>query len=373
MTRKQQTADVVFRGLEAGLRMFRWVVVILLFLFLVSGISKIEPDSVGLLLRFGKLQGATPGERVRPPGLVLALPFPIDVIRRVPGAEKEGEVLIDEVWKEIGGDVTTDTIDPVLEGYCLTGDQNILQVKVAVKYKVSDPIAFELWMDKEDREALLRDVVLAALTQTVAGCTMDEALRLEQSESGTDEASEEAAGEMPGLAVAEATGPEAAPTLREELAKVVWRRAQERLDALSARGESRGCGMTISALEFEEKHPPRHVIAEFQRVQDENSNQERLRQQARGFANQEIPNAEAKKNNMIQSAKAYRDAVTAAANADVFEFKRLYEQYQKSPTFEWRRIYQEAIEQVLTNVKRHRFVSPGTEVIIPENNGEDQP
>ena len=91
MTRKQQTADVVFRGLEAGLRMFRWVVVILLFLFLVSGVSKIEPDSVGLLLRFGKLQGATPGERVRAPGLVLALPFPIDVIKRVPGAEKEGE------------------------------------------------------------------------------------------------------------------------------------------------------------------------------------------------------------------------------------------------------------------------------------------
>jgi hypothetical protein len=238
---------------------------------------------------------------------------------------------------------------------------------------VSDPIAFELWMDKEDREALLRDVVLAALTQTVAGCTMDDALRLEQSGSGTDEAPEQGAGEMPGPAVAETTGPEAAETVREELAKVVWRRAQQRLDALGDRGESRGCGMTISALEFEEAHPPRHVVAEFRRVQDENSNQERLRQQAKGFANQEIPDAEAKKNNMIQSAKAYRDAVTAAANADVFEFKRLYEQYQKSPTFEWRRIYQEAIEQVLTNVKRHRFVSPGTEVIIPENNGEDQP
>ena len=373
MTPKQQTADVVFRGLEAGLRMFRWVVLILLVLFLVSGISKIEPDSVGLLLRFGKLQGATPGERVRAPGLVLALPFPIDVIRRVPGAEKEGEVLIDEVWKEIGQDVTTDTIDPVLEGYCLTGDQNILQLKVTVKYKVSDPIAFELWMDKEDREALLRDVVLAALTQTVAGWTMDDALRLEQSAAGTDEGPAEEAAEVTGPAVAEATGPEATQTVRQGLAKVVWRRAQERLDALSDRGASHGCGMTISALEFEEAHPPRHVVAEFRRVQDEKINMERLRQQARGFANREIPNAEAKKNNMIQSAIAYRDAVTAAANADVFEFKRLFEQYQKSPTFEWRRIYQEAIEQVLANVKRHRFVSPGTEVIIPETNGEDQP
>ncbi len=343
MTRKRKTADVVFQGLEAGLRMFRWVVVILLVLFLFSGITKIEPDSVGLLLRFGELQGGSPGEQVRQPGLLLALPFPIDEVKTVAGREKEEEVVIDEVWKELTDTATTDTIDPVLEGYCLTGDHNILQAKLAVKYKVTDPIAFELWIDKKDREALLRDVVLAALGQTVAGWTMDDALRLQRSD------------------------PDAEATTEEQLAQAVWQHAQQRLDALAARGPSRGCGMTISALEFQQTHPPRHVIAEFARVQSAKIAKQTVRQQALAFANREIPGAKANKNSMEQEAKAYKDTLVARANADVSEFEQLYEQYQKNPGLVWQRIYQETIEQVLGNVKKHLFVSPGTRVIIREN------
>lgn len=348
MTRKRQTADAVFQGLEAGLRMFRWVVAILLVLFVFSGITKIEPDSVGLLLRFGDLQGGSPGEQVRQPGLLLALPFPIDEVKTVAGAEKEGEVVIDEVWRELTDVATTDDIDPVLEGYCLTGDHNIFQAKVVVKYRVTDPIAFELWMDKEDRESLLRDVVLAALVQTVAGWTMDDSLNLQRANSGSDD------------------------TTEERLAQTIWRHAQKRLDALGARGESKGCGMTISAMEFQQRHPPRHVIAEFEQVQSAKIAKQTLWQQAKAFENREIPNAKAKANGMVQGATAYKDALVARANADVSEFKQLHEQYQKSPGLVWQRIYLETIEYVLGNVKKHLFVSPGTRVILGEN-GESQP
>jgi len=347
MTRKRKTADIVFQGLEAGLRMFRWVVVILLVLFLFSGVQKIEPDMVGLLLRFGKLQGATPGQQVRQPGLLLALPFPIDQVIEVAGKEKEGEVVIDEVWKELTDTATTDTIDPVLEGYCLTGDQNILQAKVVVKYRVSDPVAFELWTDEADRKLILRDVVLAALVQTVAGWTFDDAHDLQRPDPRTGGATE------------------------EKLAQTVWRRAQARLDALAKRGECRGCGMTISALEFKERHPPRHVVAEFRRVQSAQIAKETSRQHAVGFANQEVPNAEAEANRMVQEATAYQDALLSRANAEVSEFKQLYEEYQKSPALVWERIYHETIEYVFENVKKH-FVTPGTKVILGEN-GEEQP
>ena len=64
MTPQERTSHVVFHGLESGLKMFRWVAVILLVLFLFSGLQRFEPDSVGLLLRFGKLQGATLGDQV---------------------------------------------------------------------------------------------------------------------------------------------------------------------------------------------------------------------------------------------------------------------------------------------------------------------
>jgi len=328
--------------------MFRWVVVILLVLFLFSGITKIEPDSVGLLLRFGELQGGSPGEQVRQPGLLLALPYPIDEVKTVAGQDKEGEVVIDEVWREVTEVATTDEIDPVLEGCCMTGDYSIFQAKLVAKYRVSDPVAFELWMDKKDREALLRDVVLASLVQTVAGWAMDDALRLQR------------------------VDPDPQATSEQRLAQTVWRRAQQRLDALGARGKSKGCGMTISALEFQQRHPPRHVIAEFERVQSAKIAKQTLWQQAKAFENREIPNAEAMANGMVQEATAYKDALVAKANADVSEFQQLHEQYQENPALVWRRIYQETIEYVLGHVRKRLFVPPGTRVILGEN-GESQP
>ena len=130
--------------------------------------------------------------------------------------------------------------------------------------------------------------------------------------------------------------------------------------------------MTFSAMEFEEVHPPRHVVAEFRRVQDEEITKETARQQAIAFANREVPKAEAEKNRMVQSSTAYKDALIASANAEVSEFTQVYEQYKKSPALVWDRIYQETIEHVLSNVKKLSFVSPGNRVIIPEK-GEDQP
>jgi len=347
MTPKRRTAPVVFQGLEAGLRMFRWVIVILLVLFLVSGIQKIDEGDVGLLLRLGKLDGATPGEQVKQPGLLKALPFPIDQVLKVPGRDKEGDVVIDEVWKELSDVATTDTIDPVLEGYCLTGDQNIVQAKVVVKYVITDPVAYQLWTDKEDRDPVLRDVVLAALAQTVAGWEIDDVLRQQRPDP-------------------QAEG------VTEGLAQTVWHRAQQRLDALQDQPSSRGCGMTISALEFQELHPPRHVVADFQRVQSAKITMETLRQQAKGFAAREIPKAQAEGNRMVKEATAYRETLLASANAEVSEFEKVYAEYKKNPELVWLRIYQETIERIFEQVGEKSFLLPGMKVIL-QRNGKDQP
>lgn len=357
MTPKRKATPVVFQGLESGLRMFRWVTVILLVLFLLSGIQRVEPDNVGLLLRFGKLQGASPGEQIKQPGLLMALPFPIDQVLKVPGRDREGDVVIDEVWKELTDVATTDTIDPVLEGYCLTGDQNIVQAKVVVKYKITDPIAFQLrlWSDDSDvdrrkdgagPEALLRDVVLAALAQTVAGWSIDDVFPNQQRPDPENEG------------------------VMESLAQTVWRRAQERLDALAAEDGYRGCGMTISALEFQELHPPRHVIADFQRVQSAQINMETLLQQAKGFAASELPKAEADRNRMTKEATAYRETLLASANAEVSEFEQLYAEYKKSPELVWPRIYYDTIKQILDQVGEINFLLPGMRVIL-QRNGKD--
>ncbi len=159
---REKTLPTVFQGLQAGLRMFRWVMLLLFVLFWFSGIQEVDPDQVGLLLRFGKLQGTT-GRQVHEPGLLLALPYPIDRVLQVP-AKQEGEVVIKEVWKGIEQTEAQDRIDPVLEGYCLTGDQNIVQAQVVVKYRISDPVSLQLGRPTARHFAQRR---LAALTQTL--------------------------------------------------------------------------------------------------------------------------------------------------------------------------------------------------------------
>jgi membrane protease subunit HflK len=327
----KQNKPIVFEGLRAGLRMFRWVMLLLFVLFWFSGIQEVAQDQVGLLLRFGKLQGSTPAAQVHEPGLLLALPYPIDDVLQVP-AKQEGEVVINEVWKGIEDTAALDRIDPVLEGYCLTGDQNIVQVQVVVKYRISDPVAFRL--RTLDPPAILHDVVLASLTQAISGWSVNDVLRFQRETSSQS-------GQTEGLAA----------TVRS--------RAQGRLDQLD-------CGMTISAMEFKQLHPPRHVIAEFRDVQSAQIDVETKKRDAEGFASREIPKAQAERNRLIQAAAAYQNTLKARAMEEYSVFEQLYSEYRKNPELVRNRIYLETLEHVLTSAGKVDFVSPGDRVILDE-------
>ncbi|MBN1853436.1 MAG: protease modulator HflK [Pirellulales bacterium] len=327
----KKTTPAVFQGLEAGLKMFRWVAVVLLALFAVSGIHEVGPDHVGLLLRFGRLHGATRADQIKEPGLLLALPYPMDRVVQVP-AKQEGEIIVSEVWKSIEQTSGLNAIDPILEGYCLTGDQNIIQSKIVVKYRITNPIAFQL--QTADPESILHDMVLAALTRSVAGWKVDDVLRLQR-------AKEESLDQT------------------ESLVRIVWNRAQERLDQLD-------CGMTISALEFKEVHPPRHVIAEFRAVQSAEIEMGTNRSEAEGYAAREIPKAEAERNRLVQQAVAYDSSLQARASEEMSVFEELYTEYQKSPALVANRIYLETMEHILRSVGRLNFVSPDERVILSD-------
>ena len=135
---------IFLEAFASALRSFRWVALILFVVYLLSATMVVQPGEVALVLRFGKLVGATREDQIRRPGLLLAMPYPIDRVIRVP-IKEEGEVLIQELWKSLteGGPPTT-TIDPLKEGYCLTGDQNILQARLVAKFRIDDPIAYAL-------------------------------------------------------------------------------------------------------------------------------------------------------------------------------------------------------------------------------------
>lgn len=329
---RRHSQPVIFQGMEVGLKMFRWVVVLMLLLFLGSGITQVESEGVGLQMRFGRLLGPP-----REPGLLLALPYPIDQVLQVP-TRQEGEVLIEELWRDVSGGAGQDEIDPTVEGYCVTGDQNIVQARIVAKYRIVDPIRFKLWF--AEPEKLLRDVVMAATNHAIAGWKVDNVLRLQRPLNQATEAN-------------------------QSLAKTVQAKAQARLNELNA-------GMRLLAIEFKEIHPPRHVVAAFRDVQSAKIEIETAQREAEGFRASEIPNAEAKKNRMIQEASAYQSSAVAEAEAENAVFRDLFEEYQKNPDLVRQRIFMETFEAVIENAARVRFVAPRTRVLVSDQAGEEQ-
>jgi membrane protease subunit HflK len=323
---RNQPNPVVFEGMEVGLKMFRWVVALMLAFFLGSGIQSVSYEGVGLLLRFGRLH-APPQE----PGLLLALPYPVDRVIQVP-TRHEGEVEIKEFWRQISPVAGRDEIDPTLEGYCLTGDQNIVQALLVAKYRITDPVRYQLHF--ANPEGLLHEAVLAAATRTVAAWKVDEVLWLQQA-------------------------PADRPQVAASLAQAVQSDAQRRLDALDA-------GIRIVAIEFKEIHPPRHVIAAFRDVQSAKIEMDKVQREAEGFRDSEIPKAKAEMNSMIQNAVAYQNSLKAKASEELAIFRELHVEYRKNPELVRQRILMETFEEILGSVGKLRFVAPQSRVIVSD-------
>jgi membrane protease subunit HflK len=318
MSRKR---PVVLEAFASGMRSFRFVALALFIVYLCSNITLVQPGEIALVLRLGKLEGDTREDQIKQPGLLLALPFPIDRVIRVP-VKEEGEVVVSDLWKsQADSGPPSETINPLKEGYCLTGDQNLLQARLVAKYRIADPVAFALSI--ENPKALVRDAVMSATTETIAGWSVDDALRLRNEKT------------------------------QESLAPLVQRFAQVRLDAVH-------CGLTLSALEFKEIHPPRHVRAEFEKVQSARVEKATKKREADGFAAREVPQAEAERDRLVAEATALGSTLRATATAEVSVFEALQDEHQRNPRLVRERIYREAVEEMMSKIGKRYFLPPGT-------------
>jgi modulator of FtsH protease HflK len=316
MTRKR---PIVLEAIASGLRSFRWVALGLFVFYCCSNITLVQPGEVALVLRLGRLEGATPAEQIKLPGLLLAFPFPIDRVIRVP-VKEEGEVLVKELWKPLADSgPNSEIINPLVEGYCLTGDQNLLQARLVAKFRITDPVAFALTIDGPT--ILVHDAVMAATTETIAGWPVDDALRLRNERT------------------------------QESLAPLVQRVAQIRLDAVN-------CGLTLTALEFKEIHPPRHVRAEFEKVQSARVEKATKRREADGFASREVPKAEAERDRLSKEAIANGSSLKARATAEASVFLALQAEHRRNPHLVEERLYLETLEEVMGQIGKRYLLPP---------------
>jgi membrane protease subunit HflK len=277
--------------------------VLCVLLLLYACAYKVESDEIAVVLRFGRMTGANPADRIKRPGLHFAFPRVIDEVVKIP-VGKVRQVTVTTHWAN-GNAVNSDVN---LNGYLITGDNNIILVEAAVKYRIDRPLEYAL--RHKDATQVIDGTVSGALRKCVSRVGVDELLT----------------------------------TGKVQLAEDVRRGAQELLDAL-------GSGVALTNVELTRLTPPEEVMSDFRAVITAAAQKETLIQQANGYRVNTLPTAQSQAQRLVENARALQNEALAAAQTDVAAFDGLYILYAQNPDIVNEGVFRSRIGALLSKMQ----------------------
>lgn len=129
----------IARLLDRAWQRMHWWIGAMALLYFLSGITIVKSDEVAVILRWGRLVGETAALQTHGPGLLFALPEPIDQVVRVQ-VKKVSEVSVGTLIASPDDEEENDssTLSP-FQGYAITGDHNVVQLDMVARYRVREP------------------------------------------------------------------------------------------------------------------------------------------------------------------------------------------------------------------------------------------
>ncbi|SUO93387.1 FtsH protease activity modulator HflK [Suttonella ornithocola] len=268
------------------------VVAIVIAIWLSSGFYTVNERENGVETLLGKYTNTTHA------GLNWNWPAPIGKVEKV-DVQSISTMRVGE-FKTRKGSVST---QDQRVGQMLTKDENIVEIGVAVQYRISDARAF--LFNAADPVEVLRDVVTSAIREVVGANTVDDILKDRRNE---------------------------------------W--PQQAKQIIIATAQKYGLGIEVIALELQDARVPVEVQDAFEEAVRAREDEERLRLQAEAFANERLPMARGESAQRLQSAKAYAVSVVAKAEAEATRFTDLLAAYQKDKQALRTRLYLDTMSTV---------------------------
>ncbi|MFT6463544.1 FtsH protease activity modulator HflK [Halopseudomonas sp.] len=267
----------------AGIPKAVWMIggLIIVAFWLFSAVYTVDEQEQAIVLRFGEYH------RTVEPGLHLYFP-PI---------EKKFQRNVTQVrsYRQ--------------QGQMLTEDENIVEVPVAIQYRISNLENFVLKV--EDPETSLRHATESALRHVVGSTSMHQVLT-----EG-----------------------------REQMGVETTERLQRYLDTYNT-------GITVVQVNIESAQAPAEVQDAFDDVIRAREDEVRERNQAESYANGVIPEARGQAQRLLEEANGYRDEVIARADGEAQRFNQLYVQYEMSPEVLRERMYIETLQDVMSSTSK---------------------
>jgi membrane protease subunit HflK len=283
--------DMKSAGVGAGL-----IAIVVVVIWLFTGIFIVQEGQQAVVTRFGSYQ-TTVGA-----GINWRLPYPI---------ERHEVVYVTQIRSvDVGRDNVVRTTG-LKDSAMLTEDENIVEIKFAVQYRLSDARAW-LFESKNPQDAVVQ-AAETSVREVVGKMKMDSALADERDQIG--------------------------PRVRTLMQSI--------LDRYKIGVEVVGINLQQGGV-----RPPEQVQAAFDDVLRAGQERERAKNEAQAYANDVVPRATGAASRLTQEAEGYKARIVAQAQGDAQRFKLLLAEYQRAPQVTRDRLYIENMQQIYSSVTK---------------------
>ena len=283
--------DMKSAGIGAGL-----IASVIVLIWLGTGFFIVQEGQQAVVTQFGKYKTSVGA------GFNWRLPYPI---------QRHELVFVTQIRSvDVGRDLVIKATG-LRDSAMLTEDENIVEIKFAVQYRLSDARAF-LFESKNPTDAV-GQAAETAVREVVGKMRMDSALSEERDQI--------------------------APRIRDFMQSILDRYKM-------------GIEVVNVNLQQGGVRPPEQVQAAFDDVLKAGQERERAKNEAQAYANDVIPRAVGSASRLKEEADAYKARIVAQAQGDAQRFKSVLVEYQKAPQVTRDRMYLDTMQQIYSNVTK---------------------
>ncbi len=322
-------SQALAEALQSSFSIVKVLMAGLFVLFLLSGLFKVESQEKAIKLRFGKPVGE--GEQaLLGPGLHWAWPYPIDEVIKIPIAEIQevkaraswfAQTPLQEAQGEIPPAPAGTPLNPAIDGYALTGDDNIIHVKGSLRYRVEDPVrcVFDFASDTNQTYSLagisnvVGNILENALVRAAASFKMDDTL-----------------------------------FNKTAFHDAVQRHVVERIQELKL-------GVVVDQCIVESRQP-RQLDDAFKRVTDAGQRRSTAITQANTYREKTLNQADADAASRVDTAQTEKTLMVDRITADTASFRKLLPAYQSNPKLFVQLRLVETMGRVFTNAQDKMYL-----------------
>ncbi len=270
----------------------------LFIVWILSGVYLVKPDQQAVETMFGKVVAP----RVLP-GLHYAWPWPIESVTKLKVMQLQRLV--------VGGDLPDSVLGRTqpLAPQFISGDQNIINMRVVVQYSVGMPADY--LFRTQDVAKAVGAAVEAEMARRIAHRTVDAVLTTEKA------------------------------AIQEEVRAA----AQKRINDYQV-------GVLLSTINIESVTPPPEAADSFRDVASARADAERVVNEAQGYANDLVPKSRGEAQQLLESAEAFKEKKINEASGDAARFTQVAAEYEKAAQVTGTRLYLETMEQILPKIRK---------------------